>query len=110
MRSLGKITVVNPGSVGLAHDYRGVACYAVYENGAVRLKRCLYEVERTSGFVACGSVANSSGGRLGQRLGLQGLNGMSRYRLEIESDELDFNRQDETALVGNRRPSVWRKV
>jgi len=47
MRSFGRLTVVNPGSVGLARDYRGEACYAVYENGAVQLKRCSYSVERT---------------------------------------------------------------
>ena len=47
MRTFGRLTVVNPGSVGLARDYPGEACYAVYENGAVQLKRCSYNVART---------------------------------------------------------------
>ena len=47
MRTVGKVTVVNPGSVGLARDHHGEACYAVYENGTMLLKRCLYNVQRT---------------------------------------------------------------
>ena len=47
MKTFGKITVVNPGSVGLARHYHGEACYAVYENGAVQLRRCSYNVART---------------------------------------------------------------
>ncbi len=46
-RTFGKVTVVNPGSVGLARDYRGEACYAVYENGNMQLRRCRYRVDRT---------------------------------------------------------------
>lgn len=38
--------VVNPGSVGLARD-GGQACYAVYENGKIDLKRIDYDVEKT---------------------------------------------------------------
>lgn len=38
--------VVNPGSVGLARD-GGQACYAVYENEVINLKRIDYDVERT---------------------------------------------------------------
>jgi len=47
MRKFGKLTVVNPGSVGLARDFLGEACYAVYENGTVQLKRCSYDIART---------------------------------------------------------------
>lgn len=46
-RSFGKVTVVNPGSVGLARDYPGQACYAVYSEGRVELKRIRYDVDRT---------------------------------------------------------------
>ncbi len=38
--------IVNPGSVGLARD-GGQACYAVYEDGEIRLKRIDYDVEKT---------------------------------------------------------------
>jgi protein phosphatase len=38
--------VVNPGSVGLARD-GGQACYAVYENEMILLKRISYDVENT---------------------------------------------------------------
>ncbi len=47
MRALGRITVVNPGSVGLARDGGGEACYAVFEDGHVELKRIPYDVDRT---------------------------------------------------------------
>jgi len=47
IRTFGKMTVVNPGSVGLARDYRGEACYAVYENGSMQLKRCSYDMAHT---------------------------------------------------------------
>jgi putative phosphoesterase len=47
MRRFGKITVVNPGSVGLARDGGGEACYAVLEGSQLRLKRIPYDVDRT---------------------------------------------------------------
>jgi putative phosphoesterase len=47
VRTFGTMTVVNPGSVGLARDGGGEACYAVYEAGQVELKRLPYDVERT---------------------------------------------------------------
>jgi putative phosphoesterase len=46
--TFGKITVVNPGSVGLARDHRGKACYAVYRDGQMDLKQIDYEVGRTA--------------------------------------------------------------
>ena len=47
MRTFGKTTVVNPGSVGLARDGGGEACYAVVEGGQPHLRRVSYDVERT---------------------------------------------------------------
>jgi putative phosphoesterase len=47
MQTYGPVTVVNPGSVGLARDCPGEACYAVYEQGAVSLRRCSYDVAQT---------------------------------------------------------------
>jgi putative phosphoesterase len=47
MRSFGKITVVNPGSVGLARDGGGEACYAVLDGDQLQLKRVPYDVDRT---------------------------------------------------------------
>jgi putative phosphoesterase len=47
MRSIGKVTVVNSGSVGLARDRTGEACYAVYEAGSITLHRIPYDVSRT---------------------------------------------------------------
>jgi putative phosphoesterase len=47
MRTFGKTTVVNPGSVGLARDRGGQACYAVYAEGEMHLKRIAYDPERT---------------------------------------------------------------
>jgi putative phosphoesterase len=47
MRSFGKATVVNPGSVGLSRDVGGEACYAVYDGERMELKRVPYDVDRT---------------------------------------------------------------
>jgi len=47
VRTFGTTTVVNPGSVGLARDCRGKACYAVYEMGRIELRQVDYDVERT---------------------------------------------------------------
>jgi putative phosphoesterase len=38
--------IINPGSVGLARD-GGQACYAIYENEIITLKRIEYNVEKT---------------------------------------------------------------
>ena len=46
-RNFGRVTVVNPGSVGLARDKTGEACYAVYQSGVVTLKRIPYDVSLT---------------------------------------------------------------
>jgi len=46
-RSFGPTTVVNPGSVGLARDGGGEACYAVWQGGRMELRRIAYDVERT---------------------------------------------------------------
>jgi len=37
----------NPGSAGLARDHGGEACYAVWENGRLMLKRTSYDVSAT---------------------------------------------------------------
>lgn len=45
--TFGRVTVVNPGSVGLARDRGGEACYAVIEDGRPDLRRVPYDVDRT---------------------------------------------------------------
>jgi putative phosphoesterase len=47
MQTFGTLTVLNPGSVGLARDYQGKACYVVFQDGQMQLKRIPYDVERT---------------------------------------------------------------
>jgi putative phosphoesterase len=47
MRSFGNVTVVNPGSVGLARDGGGEACYATYDGSSMALRRIPYDVART---------------------------------------------------------------
>ena len=47
VRTFGDVAVVNPGSVGLARDGGGEACYAVYDGGEIELKRVTYPVGRT---------------------------------------------------------------
>jgi putative phosphoesterase len=46
-RTFGRTTVVNPGSVGLARDGGGEACYAIFDGHAMTLKRIPYDVECT---------------------------------------------------------------
>jgi putative phosphoesterase len=46
MRRFGSLAVVNPGSVGLARDGGGQACYAVFADDRVTLKRTPYDVDR----------------------------------------------------------------
>jgi putative phosphoesterase len=45
--TVGGITVINPGSVGLPRDGDARAGYAVVEDGKIELKRVAYPVERT---------------------------------------------------------------
>ncbi len=45
--TFGKLTVVNPGSVGLARDHPGKACYALYRDGQIEFRQIPYEVGRT---------------------------------------------------------------
>jgi putative phosphoesterase len=47
MRRFGRVTVVNPGSVGLNRDGSGKACYAVYDDQGMTLKRVDYDVDTT---------------------------------------------------------------
>jgi putative phosphoesterase len=47
MRTFGAMTVVNPGSVGLARDGPGEACYAVCDGDRVILHRIPYDYKRT---------------------------------------------------------------
>jgi putative phosphoesterase len=46
-QKVGRTTVVNPGSVGLARDTEGLACYATFDGEDLALKRIPYDVERT---------------------------------------------------------------
>jgi hypothetical protein len=47
LRRFSRLTVVNPGSVGLNRDGSGKACYAVYDDDGMTLKRVDYDVDRT---------------------------------------------------------------
>jgi diadenosine tetraphosphatase ApaH/serine/threonine PP2A family protein phosphatase len=46
-RSIGRRSVVNPGSVGQPRDGDPRVSFAVIEDGDVALKRVAYDVERT---------------------------------------------------------------
>jgi putative phosphoesterase len=58
MRRFDKVTVVNPGSVGLARDHRGKACYAVYEEGRMELKQIPYAVGRTAALLRAAPLSD----------------------------------------------------
>lgn len=59
VRRFGKLTVVNPGSVGLARDCGGEACYAVYDGSDVELRRVPYDVCRTIGDLRAAPLSES---------------------------------------------------
>jgi len=59
MRLFGSLMVVNPGSVGLARDHRGKACYAVYRDGQMELKRIPYDVRRTATLLRAAPLARN---------------------------------------------------
>lgn len=46
VRQIGRLTVINPGSLGMPVDGDSRACYAIWEDGKVSLKRIGYDVER----------------------------------------------------------------
>jgi predicted phosphodiesterase len=46
---VGSLTIVNPGSLGMPVDGDTRGCYAVWQDGDVRLKRIRYDVERAVG-------------------------------------------------------------
>jgi protein phosphatase len=58
MQAFGETTVVNPGSVGLARDHRGKACYAVYADGQMELKQIPYAVGRTAALLRAAPLPN----------------------------------------------------
>ena len=47
IRQLGRVTVLNPGSVGQPRDYNPRASYAVIEDGKATTKRVRYDIEKT---------------------------------------------------------------
>ncbi len=48
-RRVGRLTIVNPGSLGMPVDGDPRGCYAVWQDGDVQLKRVRYDVERAAG-------------------------------------------------------------
>ena len=49
LRRIGRLTIVNPRSLGTLVDDDPRGCYAVRQDGAVQLKRVPYDVERAIG-------------------------------------------------------------
>ncbi len=58
MRTIDKITVVNPGSVGFARDHPGRACYAVFDDGRIELTQIPYAVGRTAALLREAPLSN----------------------------------------------------
>ena len=47
IRTVGKTTIVNPGSLGQPKTGRPLACYAIWEDGRISLKEYAYPVDET---------------------------------------------------------------
>jgi predicted phosphodiesterase len=45
-RKIGSLTIVNPGSLGMPIDGDPRGCYAIWDDGEVRLRRLAYDIER----------------------------------------------------------------
>lgn len=45
VRRVGRLTVINPGSLGMPIDGDPRACYAIWQDGEISLKRIKYDVE-----------------------------------------------------------------
>jgi putative phosphoesterase len=58
-KHVGRTLVVNPGSVGLARD-GGRACYAVWRDGEIDLRRIEYDVQRTIGALKKSPISQAS--------------------------------------------------
>jgi protein phosphatase len=46
IRKIGRLTIVNPGSLGMPVDGDQRACIAIWEDGEITLKRISYDIER----------------------------------------------------------------
>ncbi len=46
IRKIGRLTIVNPGSLGMPIDGDPRACIAIWEDGDIQLKRIAYDVEQ----------------------------------------------------------------
>jgi putative phosphoesterase len=51
LRTIGRTTIVNPGSVGQPRHGDARASYAVWEDGEIRFCRSVYDVSRTAGLL-----------------------------------------------------------
>lgn len=49
LRRIDRLTIVNPGSLGMPVDGDPRACYAIWEDGDLQLKRVRYDVEKAIG-------------------------------------------------------------
>ena len=47
IRTVGKTTIVNPGSLGQPKTGRPLACYAIWEDGRISLKEYAYPLDDT---------------------------------------------------------------
>lgn len=47
VKGLGEKMFINPGSLGLSRDFPGKACYAIWDEGHIELKRVPYDVKKT---------------------------------------------------------------
>ena len=58
-KHVGRTTVVNPGSIGLARD-GGQACYAVLRDGKIDLRRVEYDVQKTIAALSTAPISQFS--------------------------------------------------
>jgi protein phosphatase len=59
IRSIGKTTIVNPGSLGQPKTGRPLACYAVWEDGTISLKEYPYPLRETAEQIRLMPISNN---------------------------------------------------
>ncbi len=67
-RRVGRLAVVNPGSLGMPVDGDARACYAVWEDGRVELKRVSYDVEAAVARLRASGLAPDTSERMAEVL------------------------------------------
>jgi diadenosine tetraphosphatase ApaH/serine/threonine PP2A family protein phosphatase len=75
IRKVGRLTLVNPGSLGMPVDGDPRACVAIWQDGDVTLRRIRYDVERAVKRLHDSGLPEEAADKMASVLRLAGRNG-----------------------------------